>query len=494
MRFSAAFIAACMVVIATALAATAYLLLGFTPIEAVATALTLLALLTTYNAFSGRVHDRADAGDQIAQLSQGTADLARQVKELGRRLGAVETVAANASAEARAAAAPLADELDVLGTLVKELAESVAAHEVALVGAANVASGPPPEPAALRLDPAADVTFADLPAIPATRPAERAIGGRLAGLPQEQTLDTIRQALEANRLELYLQPIVTLPQRKVRYYEALARLRTETGELLAPADYLSAADSGGLMPLLDNMMLLRCVQVARRLSGKNREIGLFCSVAAATLADAELFPQCAEFLAANRALAPALVLQFAQTPLRALGPIEQESLVQLASLGFRFSLDGVGDLNLPARELASQGFRFVKVPAALLLTPGDAARTDIHSADLSNLLGRHGIDLIAEGIESEGTVVDLLDYDIRFGQGSLFSAPRPVRAEVFQGATERPKAWAAEPTPSGETTPEAVAIARPAPRLQAEPAAPASHAPRLPSALAQLAREMARRA
>jgi cyclic-di-GMP phosphodiesterase TipF (flagellum assembly factor) len=31
-------------------------------------------------------------------------------------------------------------------------------------------------------------------------------------------------------------------------------------------------------------------------------------------------------------------------------------------------------------------------------------------------------------------VVDLLDYDVRFGQGFLFSAPRPVRAEALHGS------------------------------------------------------------
>ncbi len=47
---------------------------------------------------------------------------------------------------------------------------------------------------------------------------------------------------------------------------------------------------------------------------------------------------------------------------------------------------------------------------------------------------RSGIDLIAERIESENMVVDLLDYDVRFGQGFLFSPPRPVRAEALQSA------------------------------------------------------------
>lgn len=57
---------------------------------------------------------------------------------------------------------------------------------------------------------------------------------------------------------------------------------------------------------------------------------------------------------------------------------------------------------------------------------------------------------MAERIETENTVVDLLDYDVRFGQGFLFAPPRPVRAEALQGANghaakEPAKADAAAP-------------------------------------------------
>jgi cyclic-di-GMP phosphodiesterase, flagellum assembly factor TipF len=97
-------------------------------------------------------------------------------------------------------------------------------------------------------------------------------------------------------------------------------------------------------------------------------------------------------------------------------------------------MDNLTDLRVEPRELNERGFRFIKAPAALLLNRIGAATTDIHPADLSDLLGRFGIDLIAERIEAEGAVVDLLDYDVRFGQGFLFSPPRPVRAEALQGA------------------------------------------------------------
>jgi cyclic-di-GMP phosphodiesterase TipF (flagellum assembly factor) len=44
---------------------------------------------------------------------------------------------------------------------------------------------------------------------------------------------------------------------------------------------------------------------------------------------------------------------------------------------------------------------------------------------------------VAEGITSESTVVDLLDFELRFAQGELFSPPRPARPEATQLGDER---------------------------------------------------------
>ena len=169
-----------------------------------------------------------------------------------------------------------------------------------------------------------------------------------------------------------------------------------------------------------------------------------------------------------------------------MGPIEEACIASLADLGFRFSMDHVADLRMEPRELAERGFRFVKVPAALLLNRTMAPQGDIHPADFSDLLGRFGIDLIAERIESEGIVVDLLDYDVRFGQGFLFSPPRPVRTEVLQGIADRPPAAerparAAAPAPgraSGRRRPtrNAPQAAAPRPATGARPRSRSSRA------------------
>jgi cyclic-di-GMP phosphodiesterase TipF (flagellum assembly factor) len=261
--------------------------------------------------------------------------------------------------------------------------------------------------------------------------------GAFGGLRREEIVASIRNAVEANRIDLYLQPIVSLPQRKVRYYEAMSRLRFDNGNIVLPTDFLEFAESAGLVPRIDNLLLFRCVQVVRRLVAKNREIGLFCNTSTATLTDPEYFPQYSEFLQANRAIASSLILEFSQRMVREMGPAAFDNLATLAQFGFRFSLDRLTDLRIEPRELAERNFRFVKIPAALLLNRGVHFGGDIHAADFSDLLGRFGIDLIAEKIESEGMVVDLLDYDVRFGQGFLFSPPRPVRPEALDAAVER---------------------------------------------------------
>ena len=426
-RLSAIFIAVCMVLVAGSLGGV--LFLGF-KVDGLTSAIVGLAALTgmaLYNTVSNRLRDRGDLGGQIGDLSRGTADLARQVAEISRRLNAIESNVSATVNRARGAVDPLASEIGELGTLVRHIADTVALHETALQNQGAMPTRPASE------EPngaAAPLALSERDAVPGAR--------RLQGQSRERIAELVAQAIDEHRIDLYLQPIVTLPQRKVRYYEALSRLRTEEGDIVPAVDFIDLAESAGLMPKIDNLVAFRCVQVTRRLQLKSRDVGLFLNISAATLTDAAQFRQLLDFMEANRAIAGALALEFTQAAYRNFGPIEHEGLAALAERGFRFSMDHVTDLRLEPKELAEHSFRFLKVPAKLLLGSATGPHSDIHPEDLADLLARSGIDLIAERIENEATVVDLLDYDVRFGQGFLFSAPRPVRTEALQGGDARP--------------------------------------------------------
>jgi cyclic-di-GMP phosphodiesterase TipF (flagellum assembly factor) len=453
-RISAIFIAVCMLLIAGSLGFVLYLRFGMTGAESALVALGVLTALGVYNTISARTRDRMEVDNQISDLSRGSGDLAKQVAEYGRRLGSMEMKVEAVLDKALSTAQPLAAEIEELSALVKQLADSVSAHERKL-SEGRIAAAPIMPTVELTHRPQAasepamsgDAAAPSPPAQPETRVAS------FKGRSQAAIIALINGAINDGKVDLYLQPIVTLPQRKVRYYESMSRLKADDGEIVAAGDFLAHAEAGALLPKLDSLSTLRCVQVVRRLLLKNRDIGLFCNMSAATLSGAG-FPQFLEFADANRAIAPSLMFEFTQAAIRTMGPMEHEALAALAERGYRLSIDNVTDLRVEPRELADRGFRFIKVPATLLLNRVGAASTDIHPADLSDLLGRFGIDLIAEKIEAENTVVDLLDYDVRFGQGFLFSPPRPVRAEALQGmadagvATPRDAAHAVDTGPA----------------------------------------------
>lgn len=412
-RISTIFIAICMVLIAASLGLLLHSLAGLTASESAIVALAALTFLILYNAVATRLQERTDVAGQIADLSRGTVDLARQVAEFGRRIGALEARLAAAHSGGPDGVQTVAGEIGELGVLVKQLADTVAAHDEIL--AAGAPARPAAEPAPAALEP------------PTAQPDDSRPAP--AAMPDASILIAVKNAIEANRLDLYLQPMVTLPQRKVRYYEAVARLRDDRDQVLVAGDFVGAAEAAGLMGQIDHMVMLRCVQVLRRLITRSKDVGLFCNVSAATLGNPAAFDQCLDFLEANRVLAPSFILEFKQSIMRHLGPVESEHLARLSRLGYGFSVDNVSDLRLDPRELADRGVKFIKVPASLLLDQRQASAADIHAADLSDLLGRYGIDLVAERIEGERSVVDLLDYDVRFGQGFLFAPPRPLKPE-----------------------------------------------------------------
>jgi cyclic-di-GMP phosphodiesterase TipF (flagellum assembly factor) len=342
-------------------------------------------------------------------------------------------------------------EINELGVLVKQLAASVASHDD-MLSSATPAAAPAPAGKPNQV-PQKEPPFSAEDTITAAAAVASAV---IAGEPapsrsRAQILAAVKGAVEENRLDIYLQPMVTLPQRKVRFYEAVTRLRDDKDQILTADDFIGTAETAGLIGRIDHMVMLRCVQVLRRLMVRNKDVGVFCNVAAATLGSPTTFAQCLDFLEANRALAPSLVLEFKQATFRQLGPTETEHLAALAQRGYRFSIDHVTDLRIEPRELADRGVRFIKVPAALLLDQKQTSASDIHPSDLSDLLGRFGIDLIAERIEGERAVVDLLDYDVRFGQGFLFAPPRPLRPEgaSANGGTSPNKAQ--ESNGSGKT-------------------------------------------
>ena len=263
-------------------------------------------------------------------------------------------------------------------------------------------------------------------------PRQGTVGAYMNTLGDSGMLETIRASLEQNRVDLYLQPIVSLPQRKLRFYEALSRLRSEDGKVIMPEQYIKVAAPAGLMSVVDNLLLFRCVQIVRRLTQKHRDIGVFCNISGDTLTDAEFFPQFLEYMHHNRDLAGQIVFEFSQDAVTKAGVQGESNLAYLSSLGFALSMDHVSSLALDFAKLTKIGFRHLKVRAHMLTNGMTGANAAVAAEDFKKLLERNGLNLIAERVEDEKTVVQLLDYGVDFAQGYLFGEPRAVREESLR--------------------------------------------------------------
>ncbi len=281
-----------------------------------------------------------------------------------------------------------------------------------------------PQPAAAAAGEAADPEAPEGPAPAAPEPP-----AALSSVDFEEALAIVSEALQDNRVDVYLQPVVSLPQRKTAFYETFTRLRAGDGTQIEPATYLDVAERAGLISVIDNSLLFRCVQLVRKTQRRNLNRGFFCNISPHTLRDSSFFPEFIEFMNHNARLAASLIFEFAQSDLANHDDGIARNLDRLSEMGFRFSVDQIGSLELDVEELLERRVSFVKIEAAALLKQLADPESSIAVHRMKHALDEAGIDLIAEKIEQEQQLVELLDYGIDFGQGYLFGEPRPSRTD-----------------------------------------------------------------
>lgn len=256
----------------------------------------------------------------------------------------------------------------------------------------------------------------------------------------EEALRAVQDALDANRVDLHLQPIVTLPQRRVCFYEGFTRLRDENDQLIMPGDFIGPAREAGLLGVIDNMLLFRCVQIVRRLSEKDRRVGVFCNIGASSLEDETFFSQFLEFIKDNRDLSGSLIFELGAREFENRSSVTARHMGRLADLGFRFSIDKAESLEVDLPELQAEAVKFLKIEGRKLIDqmvpggprPKSAMTRDIAPSDVCAVFMRYGVDLIADKVESEKDVVEILDFEIPFGQGHVFGTPRPIKGSLME--------------------------------------------------------------
>ena len=226
----------------------------------------------------------------------------------------------------------------------------------------------------------------------------------------------------------------------------------------------------------------------RQLAAEQKDVLVFCSIYNHTLIDQNFFPQLLDYLQHSPDLSNSLLFELGQDVFERCGPQEKANLHRLAEMGYRFSMNDVNTLDLNFAELRDRRFSFVKILPELILSslPDEdddfetiriqaiGTSIDINSPDImddiavveshfdedeaedvereeleldselamgsqlalaqpdltatgfKDVLSRYGLDLIVERIETEDDMLDIMRFNVDYGQGSLFGDPNPV--------------------------------------------------------------------
>jgi cyclic-di-GMP phosphodiesterase TipF (flagellum assembly factor) len=153
--------------------------------------------------------------------------------------------------------------------------------------------------------------------------------------------------------------------------------------------------------------MIRAARVARRLGERGRQGSVLATVAGDSLTNDDFVFAAVEepAIAGNMSL----VLSFAQSEMRALTPGHLQALGALSTVGFRFALQEVTDLDMDFAELKEMGFAFVELDAPVFLD---------------------GLPAAGGRIEDDWLLARILGFGVLFGKGALFGPPRLVKDEV----------------------------------------------------------------
>ncbi len=236
--------------------------------------------------------------------------------------------------------------------------------------------------------------------------------------------EKLHNAIEHNKMDVFLQPIVNLPQRQTLYYELFGRLRAKPGIYLPASEYMRLAREDKVINNLDTLLLSNCIQILHHHQSKHgHDVAYFLNIKPFTLRNHLFMGNLLPLLSKHRYIAQSLVFEMHYTDLLMLSPGEQKILHGLTQIGCRVSVDNIGGIPTDLKYLKARNVKFVKVEANKILQTGKTETGFSNILTKKHNLDVNGIEMIVEKVETEKQILSLLDYDIKYGQGFLFGRP-----------------------------------------------------------------------
>jgi diguanylate cyclase (GGDEF)-like protein len=235
----------------------------------------------------------------------------------------------------------------------------------------------------------------------------------------------LRQAVEERQFCVYYQPIICLQTGRLAGFEALVRWNHPRRGLVSPADFIPVAEETGLIVPIGEWVLQEACNHIREMQmafPSHRSLSLSVNLSARQVAQTDLLDRIQEALAASKLSPHCLKLEITESVVMENAEAATLMFKQLRALGVQLSIDDFGTGYSSLSYLHRFPLNYLKIDRSFVMrltTENDNAIVRTISTLARNL----GMEVIAEGIETEEQYQQLKMLGCEYGQGYLFSHP-----------------------------------------------------------------------
>jgi diguanylate cyclase (GGDEF)-like protein/PAS domain S-box-containing protein len=272
------------------------------------------------------------------------------------------------------------------------------------------------------------------------------------------------KGIERGEFRVHYQPIVEMPSRRIKGFEALLRWMHPVRGLVSPVEFIPIAEEIGFIVDLGAWVLEQACRQTRQWQLQYPEhASLFISVNVSTkqFALPSLVDHVKECLRSTGLSGRNLKLEITESALMTDTEEAARRLEQLRDLGVTISLDDFGTGYSSLSYLQSFKIDTLKIDRSFVAQLGESEESDEIVRTIINLAHNLGMEVTAEGIERINQHSQLNDMTCESGQGYHYSRPliHGDAEDLLRSSTkldtelsvERPSAPLVLPTPS--TTP-----------------------------------------
>lgn len=269
----------------------------------------------------------------------------------------------------------------------------------------------------------------------------QADGALLEHQRQLQWITRLRAAIEQQHFELFYQPVQPLQQpAQGWHYEILLRYRDpQTGEWIAPGQFLAAAERYGFLGAIDRWVIRRLFDWMAHNPGHLQQLAqVNLNLSASSLLDSEIHQLLREMLA--RQQLPASKLCIEVTEMVALGElgVSSEWIAQLREQGLKVALDDFGSGFASYAYLRHLPLDLLKIDGSFISGIEHDPINQAMVRSMQQIAEQLGLQTVAEFVETQATLDCLRELGIDFAQGYFIDQPQPLESLADAQAKKHP--------------------------------------------------------